>query len=122
MGKYVGSNLTNNEKIIYETKNHWMIFVSIKSILTLFIFPLIQFTTSEFAITSKRIIIKVGLVSRKTLEMNLNKIESVNVNQGLLGRMLNYGTIIVVGTGGSREPFSYINNPLEFRKKFQELS
>jgi uncharacterized membrane protein YdbT with pleckstrin-like domain len=53
--------------------------------------------------------------------MNLSKIESVNVNQGILGRMLGYGTIVVVGTGGTNEPFAYITDPLTFRKKFQEL-
>jgi len=66
--------------------------------------------------------IKVGLISRHTLEMNLNKIESVNVNQGILGRLLGYGTIIVVGTGGTKEPFDSISDPLRFRKEFQELS
>lgn len=78
--------------------------------------------TSEFAITNKRIIIKVGLISRRTLEMNLNKIESVNVDQGILGRILGYGTIVVIGTGGTREPFASISNPIEFRKRFQEFS
>ncbi len=122
MGNYVDQNLGTGEQVIYEAKLHWMVFISIKAILTLFIAPLIAFSTSEFAITNKRVIIKVGLISRRTLEMNLSKIESVNVNQGILGRMLGYGTIIIVGTGGTKEPFSCISNPLEFRKKFQELS
>lgn len=77
--------------------------------------------TSEFAITNKLIIIKVGLISRRTLEMNLSKIESVNVDQGILGRMLGYGTIVVIGTGGTKEPFASIADPMNFRKKFQEL-
>ena len=121
MGQYVESNLTKDEKVLYEAKLHWMIFVSLKALLTLFIAPIIQFTTSEFAITNKRVIIKVGLISRRTLEMNLPKIESVNVNQGVLGRMLGYGTITVIGTGGTREAFAYISNPLEFRKQFQSI-
>jgi uncharacterized membrane protein YdbT with pleckstrin-like domain len=87
----------------------------------LFIAPLIAMSTSEFAITNKRIIIKVGLFSRYTLEMNLNKIESINVNQSVLGRMLGYGTIVVIGTGGTKEPFAGISDPITFRKKFQEL-
>ena len=81
----------------------------------------IERVTSEFAVTNKRVIIKVGLISRRTLEMNLSKIESVNVNQGMLGRMLGYGTIVVVGTGGTKEPFAAISDPLTFRKKFQEV-
>jgi len=121
MGNYVQSNLTSGEQVIHEAKLHWIIFVSLKAILTLFIAPLIAFSTSEFAITNKRIIIKVGLISRRTLEMNLKKIESVNVDQGILGRMLGYGTVVVIGTGGTKEPFAGISDPMTFRKKFQEL-
>lgn len=121
MGTYVQSSLVSGEQVVYETKLHWIIFVSLKAIFTLFIAPLIALKTSEFAITNKRIIIKVGLISRRTLEMNLSKIESVNVNQGILGRMLGYGTIVVVGTGGTKEPFAGIIDPMTFRKKFQEL-
>jgi uncharacterized membrane protein YdbT with pleckstrin-like domain len=122
MGNYVNSQLIKDEKVVYEAKLHWILFVSLKALFTLFIVPIIQYTSSEFAITNKRVIIKVGLISRRTLEMNLPKIETVNVNQGIFGRMLGYGTITVVGTGGTRESFPNITSPLEFRKKFQELS
>lgn len=121
MGNYVQQNLSTDERVVFEAKLHWIIFVSLKAVLTLFIAPLIAFSTSEFAITNKRVIIKVGLISRRTLEMNLNKIESVNVNQGILGRMLGYGTIVIVGTGGTKEPFASISDPLTFRKNFQQL-
>ena len=76
----------------------------------------------EFAVTNKRVIVKTGLISRRTLEMNLSKIESVNVDQSIMGRILGYGTITIIGTGGTRESFPKIANPLLFRKKFQELS
>ena len=122
MGNYVQQNLSAGEQVVHEAKLHWIIFVSLKALLTLFIAPLIAVSTSEFAITNKRVIIKVGLISRRTLEMNLTKIESVNINQGMLGRLLGYGTIVVVGTGGTKEPFASIADPLTFRKKFQELS
>jgi uncharacterized membrane protein YdbT with pleckstrin-like domain len=121
MGQYVESNLAGGEKVVYEAKLHWIIFFSLQSILTLFIAPLIAMTTSEFAITTKRIIIKVGLISRRTLEMNMTKVESVNVDQGIFGRILGYGTIVVIGTGGTKEPFTYIADPMSFRKRFQEL-
>jgi len=75
--------------------------------------------TSEFAVTSKRVIIKVGAISTKTFELFLNKIESVGVNQDLFGRLFGYGTILVRGTGGGLEPFSCIVDPLEFRKRVQ---
>jgi hypothetical protein len=53
--------------------------------------------------------------------MNLSKIESVNVDQTVTGRILNYGSITIIGTGGTRETFHNISKPLSFRKAFQEL-
>jgi uncharacterized membrane protein YdbT with pleckstrin-like domain len=122
MGAYVQNNLVKNEHVVYEAKLHWITFVSLRAILTLFIAPLIDFYTSEFAITNKRIIIKVGFITRRTIEMNLVKVESVGIDQSILGRVLGYGTVKVIGTGGTHEPFSNISNPLEFRKQFQMLA
>ncbi len=77
-------------------------------------------SSTEMAVTNKRILVKVGMVSRNTTEIMLAKIESVAVHQAILGRIFNSGTIIVRGTGGTPEPFSRINHPLEFRRKVQE--
>ncbi len=120
MGSYANKNLISGEQVIYETKLHWITFLSLKGLLTLFIAPLIAYCTSEFAITNKRLIIKTGFISRNTFEMNHSKIESINVNQSILGRILNYGTIVIMGTGSTREPFEAIRDPLRFRKKFLE--
>ena len=120
MGSYVDTSLIRDENVVYEAKNHWIIFISLKSFLTLFISPLIENWTSEYAITNKRVIIKLGLISRKTLEMNLSKIESVNVEQSIFGRILGYGAITIIGTGGTRETFSDLANPIQFRRVFQE--
>ena len=79
----------------------------------------IHYISSEFAVTSKRVVIKVGFINRKTLEMVLTKVETIRVDQSILGRVLNYGTIVVIGTGGTNEPFRSIANPLEFRKQVQ---
>ena len=122
MGNYVNNNLIKDEQVELETTYHWIIFISLRAILTLFIAPLIDRYTDEFAITNKRIIFKTGLISRKTFEMNLSKIESVNVDQSILGRILGYGTIKIVGSGGTQEILSKIRKPLEFRKKFQEMT
>lgn len=121
MGNYINSNLIHGEVVEYETSYHWIIFFSLRALFTLMIAPLIDKWTDEFAITNKRVIIKTGLISRKTIELNLTKIESVNVDQSILGRILGYGSLQIVGTGGTKEVFPNINNPLTFRKKFQEL-
>ena len=120
MGSYVQNNLISGEQVVYEARLHWIIFFSLRCVFTLLILPLIDRWTSEFAITNKRVIMKVGLIRRKALEMNLSKIESVNVDQTILGRILGYGTITIIGTGGTRESFARISKPMEFRRVFQE--
>jgi uncharacterized membrane protein YdbT with pleckstrin-like domain len=71
--------------------------------------------TTEFAITDHRVIYKTGLFRRHTIEMNRDKVESVDVDQTILGRIFGYGTIIVRGTGGSLEPIRNITDPIAFR-------
>jgi uncharacterized membrane protein YdbT with pleckstrin-like domain len=69
------------------------------------------------------VIVKVGLIHRHTLELVLAKVETVGVDQSILGRIFNFGTIIVTGTGGTQEPFKDIADPIGFRKQVQrELS
>ncbi len=71
--------------------------------------------TTELAVTNRRIIYKRGFVRRHTIEMNMDKVESVDVDQSFWGRILNYGTIVVHGTGGGLEPLRRIDSPIEFR-------
>jgi uncharacterized membrane protein YdbT with pleckstrin-like domain len=75
----------------------------------------IRRATTELAVTDHRVIYKSGLLSRHTIEMNRDKVESVDVDQTLLGRIFGYGTVIVRGTGGSLEPIRNIGDPLSFR-------
>ncbi|MBI5837155.1 MAG: PH domain-containing protein [Candidatus Eisenbacteria bacterium] len=75
--------------------------------------------SSEFAVTNRRVLIKIGLVRRHTLELLLTKVEGIGVDQGFWGRVLGFGTITVTGTGGTRESFRDIARPLEFRKQVQ---
>jgi uncharacterized membrane protein YdbT with pleckstrin-like domain len=75
----------------------------------------IRRATTELAVTDHRVIYKAGLLRRHTLEMNRDKVESVTVDQTVLGRLLGYGTVIVRGTGSSLEPIRNIGNPLTFR-------
>jgi uncharacterized membrane protein YdbT with pleckstrin-like domain len=82
----------------------------------------ILYRTTEIAITNKRIIAKFGFISRSTIEINLPKVESVQVDQGVLGRMLDYGTIIVSGAGTPNLSIPGAAEPLEFRKHFMEAT
>jgi uncharacterized membrane protein YdbT with pleckstrin-like domain len=75
----------------------------------------IKRASTELAVTDHRVIFKRGIVSRYTIEMARSKVESVDVIQSVTGRVFNYGTIMVRGTGGSLEPFRNIENPLRLR-------
>src|SRR5450631_1638044 len=81
---------------------------------------MVRRNATEMAVTNRRVVIKTGLVSRKTIEMLLNKVESIEVSETAFGRMLGYGTIVVVGTGGTPEPFHKVAHPLEFRSQVQQ--
>jgi len=142
---YIENNLMNGEKIVYRTTLHWIVFIwpaiwvvvaiafftnggeaavagrffILLAVLT-GIFSFINFKTSEFGITNKRVIVKVGFIRRNSIEVLLNKVEGIQVNQGILGRIFGFGSVTVSGTGGTRDPFHKINTPLEFRKKAQE--
>jgi uncharacterized membrane protein YdbT with pleckstrin-like domain len=71
--------------------------------------------TTEIAVTNKRIIYKRGFIQRKTIEMNMDKVESVDVDQSILGRILDYGNVELKGTGSGFEPLRTIAAPLELR-------
>jgi uncharacterized membrane protein YdbT with pleckstrin-like domain len=81
-----------------------------------------NYATSEFAVTNKRIIIKVGFLKRRTLEMQVQKVETVAVNQGIGARILGYGDILVTGTGGTKEAFRHVSAPLKLRHAVQAAS
>ncbi len=142
MASYVEGNMLPNEQVVYQTQQHAIIFLSPALIvvagiaLGIFAMPAgglavlgagmlmlvgawIRQWSSEFAVTNRRVIIKTGWISRRTIELNMSKVESVEVAQDIFARMLGYGTIIVNGTGGTREPFSLINDPLGFRRAVQ---
>jgi uncharacterized membrane protein YdbT with pleckstrin-like domain len=144
---YVDSQLLPGEMVVYRGRLHRLIFtfpllvtvlliaVLIMSIrireelwvallfaliaVAAFIPAWILYSSSEFAVTNKRVVMKVGMIRRRTLETLLSKVESIDVDQSVLGRMFGYGGITVVGTGGSKESFNRIGAPLEFRRQVQ---
>lgn len=140
--KYIENNLLPGEKVVYWAGLHPIIFLPalLLALLGLAAFAVgvvpagvillvslmialnryVRLVTSEFAVTNRRVLIKTGLVRRHTLEILLARVETVGVEQGIFGRIFNYGTIIVIGTGGTKEVFPCISKPLEFRKTVQD--
>jgi uncharacterized membrane protein YdbT with pleckstrin-like domain len=144
---YVEKNLMPGEQIEYRANLHWLVFILptllliaaiwlffslggtvakflalilIVGVLVTGLHALVERVTSEFAVTNKRVLIKTGLIRRHSLETLLTKIESIGVAQSILGRILGFGTIVISGTGGSKEPFHRIANPMMFRRQVQE--
>lgn len=89
-------------------------FLALFGVLT-FLGRLIVRATSEFAVTNRRVIVKRGIISLHTVEMNEDKVESVDVDQGILGRLLGYGRVTIHGVGARWDPIDTIDDPLKFR-------
>ena len=130
MASYVDSNLIKDEAVLH--RGHlslWslsgLIFFGVLLLpvvigLFLLLGAWIKYKTTELAVTNKRVIVKTGLISRKTLELNLAKAESIQVDQSLLGRLFDFGSLQVNGTGMAHAPIAGIRAPLEFRRQFME--
>ncbi len=80
----------------------------------------IRYRTTELAVTTRRVIVKFGLIRRSTVEININKVESIQVDQDILGRLFNHGTLIIAGAGNPQAPISGISDPMAFRRAFIE--
>ena len=139
---YTESHLLPDERIKYQTHLHWFPFLPAylgASLLALvgvaglvaetpwlaitgfglavpiFLWLYITRSTSEFSVTDRRVIIKVGWIRRRTLETMLGKVETIGVEQSLIGRVFDFGTIVVMGTGGTKEPFRNIAVQARYR-------
>lgn len=133
MASYVDTVLISGESVLHRGHvslwpHTWKIVLGIVLLplfglgLVFLIWVWILYKTTEIAITNKRIIAKFGFISRSTIEINLPKVESVQVDQGVIGRMLDYGTIIVAGAGTPNLSIPGAADPLEFRKHFMEAT
>jgi membrane protein YdbS with pleckstrin-like domain len=91
-----------------------LLFLLLLSVLP-FIPPWFRRATTEIVVTDKRIIHKIGWIARRTEEMNMTKVETVDVRQGVVGRMLGFGTVLIIGIGSSWEPLAFVKSPLELR-------
>lgn len=81
---------------------------------------IVKRNATEMAVTSRRVLIKSGILSRRTIEMLLSRVESIVITEPFFGRMFGYGTVVIRGTGGTPEPFNLIAHPTEFRRHVQE--
>lgn len=132
MGAYINNALIGDEKVVYEAKvSLWSLFPKIAFGLCLLPFwgigllfwisALIDYMTTEVAFTNKRVIAKFGFISRRTVELSLSKLESLQVDQGILGRIFDFGTLVVSGAGNPQAPIPGISEPMKFRRNLMEF-
>ena len=148
---YIDRNLIEGERVVYRTRLHWLVFAMPILVTVVVLLPAAWFLfenanwqsfawvplvlallvllpafvkrqSSDFAVTNKRVMMKSGVMTTRSVELLLNKIEAIAVDQSLVGRMFGYGNIVVTGSGGTREAFSQIQSPLEFRRAVQSVS
>lgn len=146
---YVNSVLQPDEKVLFRSRLHWIVYLPgllllvpaiaaaiggtyigeqnlqyacwaiavlfVLLALLKFIAEWIRRVTTEIAVTDRRVIYKRGLIRRFTIEIHNDKIESVDVDQTILGRIFNFGTVVIRGTGSAVEPLRNIDDPLHFR-------
>ena len=138
---YIGENLLPDEHVVYRAELHWIIFARAILVLVvglvlvfvprigqaglvvlllgvvILVPPFVAYRTTELGVTNKRVIVKTGLIRRRTLELLLRQVEAISVDQSLLGRLLGFGSITLTGTGGVREVFHRVRDPLELRRR-----
>ena len=147
---YVDGNLLPDEQVVFRTRLHWKILIGplLFAIVTLLpvgwllmqgtwnnlvliapaigllvlVTALIRRQSSDFAVTNKRVMMKTGVFSARSVELLLSKVEAIAVNQSLGGRLFNYGDIVVTGSGGTEEPFTGIQAPLQLRRAVQSVT
>ena len=116
----LGMHFGNDHLYVYDAAKILAAVVGLIGILMM-LAAFYQRWTTEIAVTNKRVILKRGLVVRRTIEMNMSKVESVDVVQSILGRLLGYGDVTIRGTGSSLEPINGIDNPLAFRSSITSI-
>jgi uncharacterized membrane protein YdbT with pleckstrin-like domain len=147
---YIDRSLLEGERVVYRTRLHWLMvtapvfftaiamapiawflstgtwsnyaWIPVAIWLLVLVAAVIKRQSSDFAVTNKRVMMKVGVFSSRSVEILLSKIEAIAVNQGLAGRMFGYGDIEVTGSGGTKEEFANIQAPLEFRRAVQSVT
>lgn len=146
MTKYIEGSLVEGEQVLYTGRiSKWsvwghivltLIFLAATAVLiatmppaglvtlaiaaVLAVITWVKLHTTELAITNKRVVAKFGLISRETVELNINKVESIQVHQTFWGRIFNHGSLTIAGGGNPQAPIPGISDPVGFRKAFMQ--
>jgi uncharacterized membrane protein YdbT with pleckstrin-like domain len=129
---YVASVLTPGEQVRYTARLHWLLWLRAWAALlvlgivivgfVIFVADVIFLTTTEVAITNRRMIQKTGLIARHARELQLTSVEAVNVDQSVWGRLFGFGRVEVHGTGDDVWVTPMISDPVAFRRELEAAS
>ena len=138
---FLKKNLLVHERIVFSTKLNWTLYVKSSIVILIRLLVLLdslfglivvfigilsavvtyfKIKTFEFAVTNKRILIRYGILRTRSFEIMLNKVEAIYVEQNIIGIMVNSGTMIIKGTGGSQNLLRNVDNPFQFRIALNE--
>jgi uncharacterized membrane protein YdbT with pleckstrin-like domain len=135
-----------NQQVVYQARLHWILFVwpvlflcfsawlgvrfaSFYQVSLLFmivglIWTALMWLTYQFSsltIKQKQVILRTGIIVRKTIDIPLSKIESIDITQSIIGSLFKYGALVITGTGGTRQSIGYIARPLTCRRHIEQL-
>jgi uncharacterized membrane protein YdbT with pleckstrin-like domain len=129
MGSYVRQSLVQNEHVVYEgslSGSAYFLWILLGILLIpvvvgviILIVLWIKFRTTELAVTNRRVIAKFGFIRRSTFELNVDRVEAIQVEQGIMGRLFGYGTLRIAGAGNF-DPIPNVRSPMDFKKAVLE--
>jgi len=125
---YIDESLSAGEEISSLFRQHWVVripmilWLLLVITLPLAIYEYLRVRYTELGVTNKRVIYKTGIISRKSEEMKLASIETVEIDQSVIGRMLGYGTVKVTGRGTSDVVFRTVDDPMAVKRAIESIS
>jgi len=125
---YIEDSLSSGEKIAGLFEQHWVVRIPMVLWLLLVItlpvaiYEYLRVRHTEQGVTNKRVIFKTGIISRKSEEMKIGSIETVEIDQGILGRLLGYGNVRVTGSGSSTLLLRTLNDPMAVKRAIESIS
>lgn len=130
---YIDESLSEGEKVVKLFRLHWtarlwlvlwivLILPTFGIALVLAIYEWLRLRTLEYGVTNKRVVFKKGIIGRQTEEMKIGSIETVEIDQGVLGRILGYGDVKVTGRGISDVLFRRMQDPLAVKRHIEGVS
>jgi len=125
---YLEESLSAEEKVVAVFRQHWItriwlvIWIVLIVTIPIAIYEWLRLRTIEHGVTNKRVVFKQGIISRHTEEMKLGSIETVEIDQGIWGRILGFGDIKVTGRGISDVVFRRMDDPMEVKRKIEGVS